>query len=420
MTEPTLMCPKCKTEIRLTESLAAPLVAATRQQFEKKLAKQEEDILLREKSILEKEKQIEKAKHHIEEQVFLRLNEERAHLTAEEFKKAKRVWASEVEKRTQELETLQAVLEAQNEKLTEAQKAQAEFLKKQRELDDAKREMELDVEKRISAELEKIRFSAQRETEEHFKMRAMEREQLIVSLQKKIEELKQKAEQGSQQLQGEVQELELEKWLKEAFPLDTITPVPKGEFGGDVLQCVLSQGGQACGTILWESKRTKNWQEAWLSKLRGDQRAAKAEVAVLVSQTLPKGMEVFDFVDGIWVSSPRVALPLATSLRHALLQVGMAQQAVVGQQTKTEMVYQYLTGSCFRQRIEAIVEAFSLLQEDLDKERKAMMKQWAKREMQINKVVESTIGMYGDLQGIAGKSMQEIEGLEFPALKESS
>jgi hypothetical protein len=420
MTEPTLMCPNCKTEIHLTESLAAPLVAATRQQFEKKLAEQAEEMLLREQSIFEKEKQIAKARHSIEEQVLLRLSEERTHLMAEESKKANLVWTAEFEKKTQELEALQAVLTAQNEKLTEAQKTQAEFMKKQRELDDARREVELTVEKRIASELEKVRSLAQKEVEESFKMKAMEREQLIVSRQKKIEELKQKAEQGSQQLQGEVQELELEKLLRDAFPLDAIQPVPKGEFGGDALQCVFSQNGQACGTILWESKRTKNWHDAWLSKLREDQRTAKADIAVLVSQTLPRGVDVFDFVDGIWVSSPRVALPLATSLRHALLQVGMAQQASVGQKTKTEMVYQYLTGSCFRQRIEAIVEAFSSMQEDLDKERKTLMKQWAKRETQINKVVEATIGMYGDLQGIAGKSMQEIEGLEFLALEQGS
>ncbi|MCL2625725.1 MAG: DUF2130 domain-containing protein [Cystobacterineae bacterium] len=420
MTEPKLVCPNCKTEIRLTESLAAPLVAATRQQFEAKLAKQEKDILLREENILEKEKQIAKAKHSIEEQVLSRLKEERTQLVAEESEKAKRVWAAEFEKKAQELVEVQTVLKVQNEKLTEAQKTQAEFMKKQRELDDAKREVELTIEKRISEELEKVRFLAQKELEEGFRLKAMEREQLIVSMQKKIEELKQKAEQGSQQLQGEVQELELEKCLKDAFPTDSIQPVPKGEWGGDLLQYVYTQSGQACGLILWEAKRTKNWHETWLSKLREDQRAAKAEVAVLISQVLPKGMDTFDFIEGIWVASPRVVLPLATSLRHALLQVGMAQQASAGKQTKTEMVYQYLMGSGFRQRIEAIVEAFSLMQEDLEKERKAMMKQWAKREMQIGKVVEATLGMYGDLQGIAGKSMQEIEGLEFPALEQGS
>jgi len=236
-------------------------------------------------------------------------------------------------------------------------------------------------------------------------------------MQQKIEELKQKAEQGSQQLQGEVQELELENLLRAKFPFDSIEPVPKGVFGGDILQRVVSQSGQPCGTIIWETKRTKNWSDGWLTKLREDQRTAKAEVSVLVSQVLPKGVEAFDVVEGVWVTNPRAALPVATVLRHTLLQVGMARQASEGQQTKTEMIYQYLTGPRFRHRVEAIVEAFSTMQEDLDKERKAIMKQWAKREEQIERVMGATVGMYGDLQGIAGKSLQEIEGLEFPALE---
>jgi hypothetical protein len=262
-----------------------------------------------------------------------------------------------------------------------------------------------------------VREKAKREAEEGLKLKVMEKDQTIASMQQKIEELKQKAEQGSQQLQGEVQELELENLLRAKFPFDSIEPVPKGEFGGDILQRVVSQSGQACGTIIWETKRTKNWSDGWLTKLREDQRTAKAEVSVLVSQVLPKGVEAFDVVDGVWVSSPRAALPVATVLRHTLLQVGMARQVSEGQQTKTEMIYQYLTGPRFRHRVEAIVEAFSTMQEDLDKERKAIMKQWAKREEQIERVMGATVGMYGDLQGIAGKSLQEIEGLEFPALE---
>ena len=151
-------------------------------------------------------------------------------------------------------------------------------------------------------------------------------------------------------------------------------------------------------------------------KLREDQRTAKAEVAVIVSQVLPKGVEAFDMVDGVWVTHPRALIPVATILRHTLLQVNLARQVSDGQQTKTEMVYQYLTGPRFRQRVEAIVEAFSTMQEDLDRERKVIMKQWAKREEQIERVMGATVGMYGDLQGIAGKSLQEIDGLELNAL----
>ena len=420
MTEPTITCPKCKTEIRLTESLAAPLIAATRTQFERQLAQKDADIATREQGIRDKEKQVAEARRTLNEQVSdqvaTQLKTERARVTAEESKKAKLASAAELDAKARELTELHEVLKVRDEKLAEAQRAQADLIKKQRELDDAKRELELTVEKRVEAGLTEVRTQAKREAEDGLKLKVMEKDQTIASMQQKIEELKQKAEQGSQQLQGEVLELEMENLLRAKFPYDIIEPVPKGEFGGDALQRVNSQSGQLCGTILWESKRTKNWSDGWLVKLREDQRSAKAEVSVLVSQVLPKGVETFDVVDGVWVTSPRAALPVATILRQTLMQLSTARQVTEGQQTKTEMVYQYLTGPRFRHRVEAIVEAFSSMQEDLDKERKAIMKQWAKRQEQIERVMGATVGMYGDLQGIAGKSLQEIEGLELTVL----
>ena len=420
MTEPTIICPNCKTEIRLTESLAAPLIAATKKQFEQQLSQKDEEIAKREQGIRDREKQVAEAKRNLDtqvaDQVAAQLKTERARVIEEEAKKAKMAAANELENKARELTELQEVLKVRDAKLAEAQQAQAELIKKQRELDDAKRELELTVEKRVQEGLGDVREKAKREAEEGLKLKVMEKDQTIISMQQKIEELKQKAEQGSQQLQGEVQELELENLLRAKFPFDSIEPVPKGEFGGDVLQRVVSQTGQQSGTILWESKRTKNWSDGWLAKLREDQRTAKAEISVLVSQVLPKGVDAFDVVEGVWVTSPRAAIPVATVLRHSLLQVSMARQVSEGQQTKTEMIYQYLTGPRFRHRVEAIVEAFSTMQEDLDKERKAIMKQWAKREEQIERVMGATVGMYGDLQDIAGKSLQEIEGLELKSL----
>jgi len=423
MTEPTITCPNCKTEIRLTESLAAPLIAATRQQFERQLAQKDEDYARREQGVRDKEKQIAEARRTLDEQVAdqvaAQLKAERARVVAEESKKARQATEMELEGKARELAELQDVLKSRDEKLAEAQKAQAELIKKQRELDDARRELELTVEKRVQDGLTDVRTQAKKEAEDEQKLKVMEKEQTIAAMQKQIEDLKRRAEQGSQQLQGEVQELELENLLRAKFPFDSIEPVPKGEFGGDVLHRVVSQGGQPCGTMLWEFKRTKNWSDGWLVKLRDDQRTAKAEIAVIVSQILPKGVETFEMVEGVWVTLPRAALPVAMILRQSLLELALARQTTEGQQTKTEMVYQYLTGPRFRQRVEAIVEAFSSMQEDLDKERKAIMKQWAKREEQIERVMGATVGMYGDLQGIAGKSLQEIEGLSLQALDAS-
>ncbi|TXI17292.1 MAG: DUF2130 domain-containing protein [Nitrosomonas sp.] len=420
MTEATIICPKCKTKIKLTESLAAPLIESTRIKFEQQLAQKDGEIIQREQVLRSKEKQLLEDRVKLEDQVANQVAEqlktERIRIVAEESRKAKLAIAIELESKVRELTEMQEILKSRDEKLAQAQRMQGDLLRKQRQLDDARRELELTVEKRVQNGLAEGRSSSKKEAEDEQKLNVMEKEQVIIAMQKQIEDLKRRAEQGSQQLQGEVQEIELENLLRMKFPGDTIEPVPRGEYGGDVIHSVFGSGGFSGGAILWEFKRTKNWNDAWLIKLRDDRRIAKAEIAVIVSQSLPKGVETFEMIEGIWVAHPRVVLPVAMILRHSLLQVAMTRQANEGQQSKTEMVYQYLTGSRFRQRIEAIVEAFSTMQQDLEKERKVIIRQWAKREEQIERVMMATVGMYGDLQGIAGKSLQEIEGLEFPAL----
>jgi hypothetical protein len=416
MAEPTVVCPQCKTEIKLTESLAAPLLESIRRDYEQRLTQKDTDIAKREKTLHEREAGLQKQKETMDEQVAQKMQREQARIAAEEAKKAKLAVGNELNQKAKEVTDLQDILKQRDIKLADAQKAQADLIRKQRELDDAKRELELTVEKRVQTDLGAAREKAKKEAEDEMKLKVMEAEQTIASMQRQIEDLKRRAEQGSQQLQGEVQELEIESLLGARFPRDTIQPVPKGEFGGDILHRVIGPLGQQCGTILWESKRTKNWSDGWLPKLREDQRAAKAEIAVILSQVLPKDVETFGLVDQVWVAHPKVALPVAIALRQTLIEIAGARQASEGQQTKMEMVYQYLTGPRFRHRIQAIVEAFSSMREDLDRERKAITKQWSKREEQIDRVMQATVGMYGDLQGIAGKTLQEIEGLEFQGL----
>jgi len=417
MIEPTITCPNCSTEIKLTESLAAPLIQSTRKEYEAKIAEKEADVSKREASLRTQQKTVADAQKAIDEKVDEKLKTERVAIAAEEAKKAKMAASSDLNIKTKELAELQEVLQQRDEKLAEAQKAQADLLKKQRELDDAKRELDLTVEKRVQASITEVREKAKKEAENGLKLKVSEKEEQIASMQRQIEELKRKAEQGSQQLQGEVMELELENTLRSKFPFDNIEPVAKGEFGGDVFQRVVSPMGVSCGTILWESKRTKNWSDGWLAKLRGDQRAAKAEIAILISQAMPKGIESFGQIDGVWISAPKYAVPLVIALRQTLIEVANSKQSQQGQQTKMELVYEYLTGPRFRHRVEAIVEKFSDMQADLDREKKAMTRLWAKRESQIQGVIESTVGMYGDLQGIAGRALQEIEGLEVPLLE---
>jgi hypothetical protein len=501
MNDPIIICPKCKTEIKITESLAAPLIESMREQFDQKIALKDEEIQKREKilfegqialklaetsiddkvstkimverekivieeakkarlaatmdlerksrenaelqeilkvqneklceaqkaqaDVLRKQRELDDAKREIELTVEKRVQDsltkvrddatkimvEREKIVIEEAKKARLAATMNLERKSRENAELQEILKVQNEKLSEAQKAQADVLRKQRELDDAKREIELTVEKRVQDSLTKVRNDAKLTAEESQKLKLSEKEQIIISMQRQIEELKRRSEQGSQQLQGEVQELELESLLRQKFPQDLIEAVSKGESGADVVQHVVGPLGKTCGTMLWECKRTKHWNDNWLPKLRDDQRAVKADIALIISEALPKEMKSFDIIDGIWVVDPKYAIPVARIMRHSLLELAMARQSSEGQNTKMEMVYQYLTGQRFRQRVEVIVEKFSDMHDDLDKERKTMTKLWAKREEQINRVIEATSGMYGDLQGIAGKSLQEIEGL---------
>jgi len=375
-----ITCPHCRQEVHLTESLAAPIVEATRARYE------------------------------------AQLHAERATIARSEAEKARLALKADIDRQAQDLADLKEVLRDRDARLAEARQAQADALRKQRELDDAKRDLDLSVEKKVQQSLGAARAEARQEAEGELRLRMAEKEQTITAMQRQIEELKRRAEQGSQQLQGEVQELEIEAVLSRSFPGDVFTPVAKGEFGGDVVHAVTRADGQACGRILWESKRTKHWSDGWLGKLRDDQRAAKADLAVIVTQALPKGVDAFGHVDGVWVTGTRTLVPLAVALRHTLLELALARQAGEGQQSKMELVYHYLTGHRFRQRVTAIIEKFEEMQADLLKERATMTRLWAKRELQIQAVLGATAGMYGDLQGIAGQAIQSIEALDVSRL----
>ncbi|MBN9352698.1 MAG: DUF2130 domain-containing protein, partial [Hyphomicrobium denitrificans] len=249
MSDPTITCPNCSTEIKLNESLAGPLIAATRQRYEKIIADKEQAIGAREATLRDRQVEIERQKASIEEQIRTRLQTEREAIAAEEAQKAKLRTAGDLDRKAKEISELQDILKERNVKLEEAQKSQAELLRKQRDLDDARRELDLTVEKKVQASLSAVRDKAKLDAEEGLKLRLAEKDQQMDGMRKQIEDLKRRAEQGSQQLQGEVLELELEAMLRSRFPRDAIEPVPKGEFGGDVLHRVVGSQNQVCGTI---------------------------------------------------------------------------------------------------------------------------------------------------------------------------
>ena len=284
-----------------------------------------------------------------------------------------------------------------------AQKAELEARKRARELDERAKNLDLEAERKIDAERQRIQEEASRRANEQYQLRLAEKEKQIQDAKKANDELKRKLEQGSQQAQGEVLELQLEELLRSTFPMDQIEPVPKGLNGADIVQRVLSKSGRLCGTIVWESKRTKVFSEPWLQKLKDDQRRLTAEIAVLVSEALPKDCSTFMCMNEIWVSNPQCAMSLAAALRMQLLNVARARAAANGTKQKSEVLYEYVvTSTQFRQRVEAIAEAFIGMQAGLLEEKRIAQRQWAKREKQIEQVISNTAGMYGELQALTG------------------
>ncbi|GIT91084.1 hypothetical protein JANAI62_15390 [Jannaschia pagri] len=393
MTDPKITCPSCSAEIALTESLAGPLLAQTRREA----AARQQAALADQKAAIEA-----------------------AATQAAEAAQAARL--AEIQEAAQareaEVAALQSRAKAQEAKLAEAQKAQAAALAREALLAEREREMDLTIQKQVAAQTEAARqklrvqaeaLAAERLAAEQEKAQLIlaEKDQKLLGLTRQIEVLQRKLEQGSQQQQGEAAEVVLEHHLARAFPMDSVEEVPKGIRGAD---CLLRVG--MAGTILWESKRTANWSAAWLPKLRDDMRAAGADLCVLVSDVRPDGVETFAHLDGVWVAAPRYAVPLAHVLRDGLMRVAEARGVREGQATKTEMLYDYLTDGRFRARLEAAVEPFRALEEALAKEKRHMTAQWAAREKQLEKAQIAMAGMYGDIRGIAGGAVAQIEAFE--------
>ena len=275
-------------------------------------------------------------------------------------------------------------------------------------------ERELEMKKRLVDEEGKIREETRKKTLEEHELKDKEKDMKLNDALKKVEELKTKMQQGSQQTQGEVLELEVEDLLKKEYPADIIREVKKGQRGADIIQEVIDKRGRNCGTILWESKNAQ-WSNGWISKLKEDQRQAKAHLAVLVVTNPPENIKTFDYMDGIWVCTRKMIIPLARALRFDSIRLNYEKLANVGKNEKMEVLYQYVTSTEFKQRIEAIVEAFGGLQDEMEREKRWFVTKWAREEKHLRKVIDHTQGMYGDLQGVVGKSLPEIKSLRLEA-----
>ena len=376
----TITCPHCKKKFPLDQAMTHEIKEQLEVETNKKL--EDEKKRLNDETRNWREGQLAKLKVKAKEEMEMQLKD-----------------------KSNELEELRNQKKALQEQMLELNK----LIRQIKQESDNRR---IEMEKKLMASQEKIREEEKRKSDEENKLKILDKDKKLGDALKMVEEYKRKLEQGSQQSQGEVMEDELKKILGTEFPYDFISDVPKGIRGADLIQTVKNNAGKECGTILWESKRTKAWTEGWISKLKQDQREIKAELAIIVTQVMPQGIRNFGLKDGIWVVDYKTVIGAAISLRNNLIEVFGVRSANRGKEEKKEILWNYLTSIEFKQRVEAIYESYSGLAQELQKEKDWFTHKWAKEEKNISLIKDNLLGMHGDLEGIVGKTLPELEQLK--------
>lgn len=407
--ETQIKCPNCGTAIDVQDILAHQLEDEIKQKYqaqlneEKKKFETETEILTKAKEEFEKkkkqenelfqerlEKQLKEEKRNIEEKLKIKLKDEQE----------------------EQFEALQKELNEKSEQIKELNRTKAEIEKLKRENGEIKEAVEAEAQKKLNETLLTEKEKIKKSEEERNELRFKELQKQLEDQKKLTEEMKRKQEQGSMQMQGEVQELAIEEWLANQFPLDTIEEIKKGARGGDCIQIVNTRTNQNCGTIYYESKRTKDFQPSWIEKFKADIRTKGADIGVLVTEVMPSDMERMGLKEGIWICTYDEFKGLCSALRESIVQLSTAVSSQDNKGDKMYMLYDFLTSSTFRMQIEAIVEGFTQMKADLDSEKRSMQRIWKQREKQIEKVITNTIDMYGSIRGIAGNAVQAVKALE--------
>jgi len=369
----TILCPNCNTPVEITLAL------------EKQI---EEQVSSKQKKKFEEE--LSRVQKETQEQTSLKAAKQFEH----QIKSAKEDAQESAERNKQLIEQI------------------TELTKEMRQVKKEKDEVRLEMEKKLSLEEGKIRLDAQKKAEEEQHSKLSEKDKQLQDALKEVEEMRRKLQQGSQQAQGEVFELEFEQLLQQQYPHDKIVPVGKGIKGGDIVQEVWDSRGNYCGKILWELKNTKMWSETWVDKLKTDKRAIKADEAVVISEVTPGNVKNAGFYHDIWVTQRSFVIPLTDSLRVKLIQLVIIKNSLKGKDVKMEALYNYLTGTEFKNRIEAIVDSFTNMQTEIEREKRYFTNKWARDEKNIRQVIDNTYGMHGDLKGILAAAVPHIQGID--------
>ncbi len=405
----SIQCPDCGSQIDVNDILKHQIEDALRQDF----LKEKQEILKSQKAkedeLSKKEEEFE-AKKKQENELFQERLKKQAKEAEKEIEQKLKLKIEEDNK--ERLKVLQDELNEKSEKVKDLLKKEAEIEKLKREKEEAQEQAKLEAQKELNNLLREEKEKIKKQAEESNELVIKELQKQLEDQKKLTEEMQRKHKQGSMQLQGEVMELAIEEWLSNQFPLDTINEIKKGANGADCLQTVNTREQVNCGTIYYESKRTKAFQPAWIEKFKNDIRDKNADIGVLVTEVMPAGMDRMGLVEGIWICTYNEFKGLCVALRQSIIKVSRVTSTQANKGDKMELLYDYLAGTEFKLQIEAIRDAFISMQNDLNKEIRQSQTRWKRRQVQIDKVITNTTGMYGSLRGIAGASIPHIAELE--------
>ncbi|WRB72897.1 DUF2130 domain-containing protein [Helicobacter pylori] len=413
-------CPNCQVVIDVNEALYKQIelenqsrFLAQQKEFEKEVKEKRAQyqshfkILEQKEEALKEREREQKAKFDdaVKQASALALQDERAKIIEEARKNA-------FLEQQKGLELLQKELDEKSKQIQELHQKEAEIERLKRENNEAESRLKAENEKKLNEKLDLERERIEKALHEKNELKFKQQEEQLEMLRNELKNAQRKAELSSQQFQGEVQELAIEEFLRQKFPLDCIEEIKKGQRGGDCIQVVHTREFQNCGKIYYESKRTKEFQKAWVEKLKSDMREIGADVGVIVSEVLPKEMERMGLFEGVWVCSFEEFKGLSTVLREGVIQVSLAKKSQENKGDKVNLLYHYLTSSEFSMQVSAIIEGFEQLRAELEKEKNAMARIWKSREKQMEKVFEGTINMYGSIKGIMGNVIGQVKALE--------
>ncbi|WPZ09376.1 DUF2130 domain-containing protein [Roseivirga spongicola] len=405
-------CPNCGTAIDVQDILSHQLEEEIKQKYQAELNTAQQKFKAEQEMLAKAQADFEEKKKRENELFQDRLEKQMAQEKKLLEDKLKSKLATE---QAEQFEALQKELNEKSEQVKELNRSKVEIERLKREKEEASEQAELKAQKLLNEMLIQEREKISKSEAEKNELRMKELEKKLEDQKKLTEEMQRKQAQGSMQLQGEVQELAIEEWLSTQFPLDTIEEIKKGVRGADCIQVVNTRTVQNCGKIYYESKRTKDFQPGWIEKFKADMRDKEADVGVLVTEAMPSDMDRMGLRDGVWVCSFGEFKGLCAVLRESVIQLSKVAISQEGKGDKMHMLYDFLTSNTFRMQVEAIVEGFSQMKSDLEREKNSMQRIWKQREKQIDKVVTNTIDMYGSIKGIAGNAVQSVKALELDA-----